>query len=70
MGPVGIIFGPFLGAIAGEMLNQKRTLDEAIKVGFGSLISFIVGTGLKLVVTGMMMYYIGRDLIIQIKDIF
>ena len=70
MGPVGIIFGPFLGAIAGEMLNQKRTLDEAIKVGFGSLISFIVGTGIKLVVTGMMMYYIGRDLIIQIKDIF
>ena len=62
MGPIGIILGPFAGAVLGEMLNQHRTLDEAVKVGFGSLISFIVGTGLKLVVAGMMTYYIAQDL--------
>lgn len=70
MGPIGIILGPFLGAVAGERLNQNRSLGEAIKVGFGSLISFIVGTGLKLVVTGMMMYYIWEDLFLQIKELF
>ena len=70
MGPMGIILGPFVGAVAGEMFNQSRPLSEAIKVGFGSLISFIVGTGLKLIVTGMMMYYIWKDLFLQIKDLF
>lgn len=70
MGPIGIILGPFLGAVAGERLNQNRSLGEAIKVGFGSLISFIVGTGLKLIVTGMMMYYIWKDLFLQIKELF
>ena len=70
MGPMGIILGPFFGAVAGEMFNQSRTLGEAIKVGFGSLISFIVGSGMKLVVTGMMMYYIWKDLFHLIKDMF
>lgn len=70
MGPMGIILGPFVGAVAGEMLNQQRPFGEAIKVGFGSLISFIVGTGLKLVVSGMMMYYIWKDLFLQIKELF
>jgi uncharacterized protein YqgC (DUF456 family) len=70
MGPMGIILGPFFGAVAGEMFNQRRTLGEAIKVGFGSLISFIVGSGMKLVVTGMMMYYIWKDLFHLIKDMF
>ena len=67
MGPIGIILGPFAGAVIGEMLNQHRTLDEAVKVGFGSLLSFIVGTGLKLVVAGMMMYYIAQDFVGRIE---
>lgn len=67
MGPIGIILGPFAGAVIGEMLNQHRTLDEAVKVGFGSLLSFIVGTGLKLVVAGMMMYYIAQDVVGRIE---
>lgn len=67
MGPIGIILGPFAGAVLGEMLNQHRTLDEAVKVGFGSLLSFIVGTGLKLVVAGMMMYYIAQDFVGRIE---
>lgn len=66
-GPIGIIFGPFAGAVLGEMLNQQRTLDEAVKVGFGSLISFIVGSGLKIIVASMMTYYIVQDLIGQIE---
>ncbi len=70
MGPIGIVAGPVIGAVLGEMLNQKRTLDEAIKVGFGSFISFIVGTGVKIIVATMITYYIARDLIQQIIALF
>ena len=54
----------------GEMLNQKRTLDEAVKVGFGSFLSFIVGTGVKVVVATMITYYIARDLFQQVVAMF
>jgi hypothetical protein len=36
--PVGIILGPFLGAVAGEVLAGNR--QNAMKAGFGSFIGF------------------------------
>ena len=56
------------GAVAGEMLNQKQPLDKAIVVGAGSLLSFFVGTGIKLIAGGFMMYYIWADVIMLIKQ--
>lgn len=47
--PWGIILGPFLGAIIGEMLGG-RDLEHAIHSGIGSLIGFVAGTLLKIVV--------------------
>lgn len=70
MGPLGVIVGPFIGAIAGEMLHQKQPFDKAIVVGLGSLVSFFVGTGLKLIVGGFMMYYIWMDVIMLIKQMW
>ena len=70
LGPIGIVFGPFAGAVLGEMLNQNRTLGEAIKVGFGSFLSFLVGTGIKLIVATIVTYYIARDIIQQIITLF
>ena len=70
MGPLGIILGPFVGAVVGEMLNQKQPLDKAIVVGAGSLLSFFVGTGLKLIAGGFMMYYIWADVIMLIKELW
>ena len=70
LGPIGIVFGPFAGAVLGEMLNQNRTLGEAIKVGFGSFLSFLVGTGIKLIVATIVTYYIARDIIEQIIALF
>ena len=69
-GATGIIIGPFIGAMAGELIFQKLSFEDALKVGFGSFISFIVGSGLKLVITGIMMYYIWKDLFYLIKDMF
>ena len=70
LGPLGVIVGPFIGAIAGEMLHQKQPFDKAIVVGLGSLVSFFVGTGLKLIVGGFMMYYIWVDVIMLIKQVW
>lgn len=63
MGPIGIILGPFVGAVIGELLHERQNLERAITVGFGSLLSFLVGSGLKLITTGMMLYYIIKDII-------
>ena len=60
--PLGIILGPFLGAIAGELLNGKDSLT-ALKSGFGSFIGFLLGTLLKLIASGMMTWCFFRELI-------
>ena len=67
LGPLGIILGPFIGAVVGEMLRQKQTIEKALVVGAGSLLSFFVGTGLKLIVGGFMIYYIWSDILNLIK---
>ncbi len=47
--PVGIILGPFLGAVVGELFNNRQDFAKALVVGCGSFLSFIVGTGIKLI---------------------
>ena len=49
--PWGIVLGPFLGAIIGEILGG-RSIHEALKSGFGSLIGFLLGTISKFVLCG------------------
>lgn len=70
LGPLGIILGPFAGAVIGEMLKQNQPIEKAIVVGAGSLLSFFVGTGLKLIVGGFLMYHIWNDLIVMIQQIW
>ncbi len=48
LGPLGIIFGPFVGALIGELL-AKTPRDQAIKVAFMSFAAFLLTTGLKLI---------------------
>lgn len=47
--PWGLVLGPFLGAVVGEMLGG-RDLPHAIRAGIGSLIGFLLGTLMKVVV--------------------
>ncbi len=47
--PWGIIVGPFLGAVLGELIGGRNSV-EALKSGMGSLLGFVFGTVLKLVV--------------------
>lgn len=62
-GPLGIIFGPFVGAVVGELLAEKLTFNKALTVGFGSMMSFLVGTLFKIIAGGFMLYYIIKDVI-------
>ena len=47
--PWGIVLGPFIGAIAGELLGGSD-LPHAVRSGIGSLIGFLLGTLLKVIV--------------------
>lgn len=49
--PWGILAGPFVGAVAGELLGDKD-LKHALKSGLGSLAGFLFGTAVKLVLCG------------------
>jgi len=60
--PVGIIIGPFLGAVIGELMAGRDT-DAAIKSGLGSFIGFLLGTGLKLSFVVVTIYYFAKELI-------
>ncbi len=59
--PFGIIIGPFAGAVIGEITSGKET-GAALKSGFGSFVGFLTGTILKLIVSGMMTWYFGKEL--------
>jgi len=59
--PFGIIIGPFLGAVIGEITSGKDT-GAALKSGFGSFVGFLTGTILKLIASGMMTWYFGKEL--------
>lgn len=61
-GPLGIIFGPFAGALLAEMLN-KRSFGESMRAAMGSLVGFLLGTTLKLVASGLMIFYFVDKLI-------
>src|SRR4051794_18919092 len=53
----GIIIGPFIGAIAAELLVNKRSLSESVKVGFGSVIGFISSVITKTIIQVVMIGY-------------
>lgn len=54
--PLGIILGPLLGAFIGE-ISTTNNLGHSIKVSLMSLISFLLTTGMKLVLSIVMTYY-------------
>ncbi|TKG95563.1 DUF456 domain-containing protein [Puteibacter caeruleilacunae] len=60
--PIGIIVGPFAGAVIGEMTagNGSRS---ALKSGFGSFVGFLAGTLLKLFVSGWLTWSFVTELI-------
>ncbi len=60
-GPLGIIFGPFLGALVGEFTKHSDS-NKAFVAALGSLFGLLLGVGLKLIASGFMTYYFFREL--------
>jgi len=68
--PLGLLIGPFLGALAGELINNriKAKRDKingtesdsntnALIVALGTFLAFMLGTGAKLIIGSFMIYY-------------
>ena len=56
--PVGMIMGSFLGAFLAELYYNRQGAAQALKAAFGSFLGFITGTGLKTIVSVIMMWKI------------
>lgn len=56
--PFGIIIGAFVGALLGEMIMNNKKIGASFLSATGSFFGFVFGTGIKLVASGLMMYYI------------
>ncbi|WP_110111350.1 DUF456 domain-containing protein [Bacillus sp. CGMCC 1.16541] len=54
---LGIIIGPFIGAVLGELLVHKTSFQQALKIGFGSLVGFFSGAITKGVIQLFMIGY-------------
>ncbi|MDX9928296.1 MAG: DUF456 domain-containing protein [Bacteroidales bacterium] len=64
LGPAGIIIGPFIGAFVGELI-YKDDVRYALKAGFGSLLGFMTGVGLKLAASFAITFYFIRGIILN-----
>ena len=62
LGIPGILFGPFVGAVMGE-LSLQRSLDEASRAGFGTVVGLAIGVAGKFAI-GIAM--IGMFLLIRL----
>lgn len=56
-GPVGIIAGPFVGALVGELIVNPLEFKKAMRSATGAFVGFLLGTGLKLAYAGFAIYY-------------
>lgn len=56
--PVGMILGSFIGAFLFEMYYARKDADQALKAAIGSFLGFMTGTGLKTIVSVLILWKI------------
>ncbi len=54
--PWGIILGPFVGAVVGELISGQN-IQNSLNAGGGTFVGLLLGLILKLIATGMMIFY-------------
>lgn len=55
-GPLGVIIGPFAGALAGELITGS-SISRAARSGLGTLVGFLGGTLLKFIIAVVMVVW-------------
>lgn len=57
----GLVIGVFLGAAAGEMIFARKDLHQSLRAGWGSVLGFLGGTVLKLILgIVMVLVFLGK----------
>lgn len=56
--PVGMIFGSLLGAFVAELIFAGKDTATSLKSAFGAFLGFLFGTGLKLITSAVLLFYI------------
>ena len=56
LGPIGIIIGPFMGALLGEM-STKKSFQNSLKPAFGSFIGVIAGSVIKFLISLSFLFF-------------
>ena len=59
--PFGLFLGGFAGAVAGELL-AGRAGREALRAGWGSFVGYLAGMGLKLALSGTMLFFYIKEM--------
>lgn len=60
--PFGLLFCPFLGAVIGELLDEKEP-QAALKAGVGAFVGFLAGTLVQLFVALIMTAWFVKEVI-------
>lgn len=47
LGVPGVLFGPFIGAVLGE-ISARKNLEQATRAGFGATLGLVLGAAVKL----------------------
>jgi len=56
LGPIGIIIGPFGGALLGEM-STKKSFQDSIKPAFGAFVGVIAGSVIKFMISLSFLFF-------------
>ena len=56
LGPIGIIIGPFMGALLGEMSTNK-SFQDSLNPAFGSFIGVIAGSVIKFLISLSFLFF-------------
>ena len=56
--PIGMVMGAILGAFIAELIFANKDAGSSLKSAMGAFLGFLFGTGIKLISSAVMMYYI------------
>jgi len=61
--PIGMMAGALAGAFIGEFVFSKQDAAGSAKAALGAFLGFVFGTGIKLIASGIMFFYVLKFII-------